>query len=664
MSTPPAVLGKYQLVRKLASGGMAEVFLARAAGPMGFEKTVVVKRILPHLADEQNFISMFLSEARLAAQLNHPNVVQVFDFGEADGAYFLVMEFIDGVNLRVLFRKAHEQQTPLAFTLVARIISQACEGLAYAHDFVDPATNEPMGLVHRDVSPDNVLIARNGSVRVVDFGIAKAANQTNLTKTGTVKGKFSYMPPEQLTGQPLDRRADVFALGVVLHELVCGQKPFDTSSDATIMQAILFEPMKPASMFRPDTPAAFQQIIDKALQKDRNLRYPSCRELQGELEKFIVSTGEHVSQHVLSQTVIALAGPQQAVVATPAPKGAQSDLASPKPSQPTLPLPLPLPVPQPPPPPQPTGMTGAIELSEFTAAVPPPNPLALQLDGRASSAAPPAALAPAPVPASRPWVPVLVVGVLLLVGAGVVVAMRGEPRPAAQPLPPIPERLVRAPPEETHAKPGTLAIDVQPQAKLTVDGALVSSAVSRLDLPLAPGRHTVLLENAELGVREERVVEITSREATPLVLAFKAPEPPAPVAAPAPAASPAPAPAAAPPANKPKPGAKANSKLLAAMNAPAAPAPAPAPAPAAAPAPLAAAPAPAAPAMGQLEFRIRPFASVWVDGTYLGITPFAPATLTAGAHTVKLVNKDLNKEVSLTVDVKPGQNLVKYNLED
>ncbi|MBL8913802.1 MAG: serine/threonine protein kinase, partial [Archangium sp.] len=209
LSSAPAVLGKYQLIRKLAAGGMAEVYLARAAGPMGFEKTVVVKRILPHLADEQNFISMFLSEARLAAQLNHPNVVQVFDFGEASGSYFLVMEFIDGVNLRVLFRKANEAKTQLPFPLVARIISLACEGLAYAHDFTDPQTGELLGLVHRDVSPDNVLIARNGSVKVVDFGIAKAANQTNLTKTGTVKGKFSYMPPEQLTGQPLDKRADV-----------------------------------------------------------------------------------------------------------------------------------------------------------------------------------------------------------------------------------------------------------------------------------------------------------------------------------------------------------------------------------------------------------------------------------------------------------------------
>ena len=196
----PEVLGKYTLLRKLAAGGMAEVFVSRVAGPAGFEKTVVVKRILGHLAEDPSFIAMFLAEARLAAQLNHPNVVQVFDFGEQDGTWFLVMELIDGLNLRHLFRKAAEKGEYLPIGVALKIAIMALEGLAYAHEFADPTTGEPLALVHRDVSPDNILVGRNGAVKVVDFGIAKAANQTHLTRTGTVKGKFSYMPPEQLPG--------------------------------------------------------------------------------------------------------------------------------------------------------------------------------------------------------------------------------------------------------------------------------------------------------------------------------------------------------------------------------------------------------------------------------------------------------------------------------
>ncbi|HEX8698180.1 MAG TPA: serine/threonine-protein kinase, partial [Myxococcaceae bacterium] len=219
---------------------MAEVFLAKAAGPMGFEKTLVVKRILPHMAEDPTFVEMFLSEAKLAAQLNHPNIVQIFDFGEADGAYFLAMEYIDGPNLRVLLKRAVSQGLALPPAVCARLIASACEGLAFAHDFADPGTGELLGLIHRDISPDNVLVSRQGAVKVVDFGIAKAANQSHKTKTGLIKGKIAYMPVEQLQGQQLDRRADVYALGVVLYELLTGHYPFEATTDVSMMQAILF----------------------------------------------------------------------------------------------------------------------------------------------------------------------------------------------------------------------------------------------------------------------------------------------------------------------------------------------------------------------------------------------------------------------------------------
>jgi serine/threonine protein kinase len=311
-------IGKYQLLRKLATGGMAEVFLAKASGPMGFEKTLVVKRILSHLAEDPAFSAMFLSEAKLAAQLNHPNIVQIFDFGEADGSYYLAMEYIDGPNLRALSKSARKLGLELAPTLCARIIANACEGLAFSHDFSNPETGQPLGLVHRDISPDNLLLSRQGSVKVVDFGIAKAAGQNHHTQTGVIKGKLSYMPPEQLRKQPLDQRTDVYALGVVLYELLTGHKPFDAKEDANIMRAILFEPPVPAVERRPDLPKALCRILDRALAKNRQQRYPSCRGFQADLEQFILDSGTPVGSYQLAQLVLQVTASTDTPAKTPA----------------------------------------------------------------------------------------------------------------------------------------------------------------------------------------------------------------------------------------------------------------------------------------------------------------------------------------------------------
>ena len=299
-------LGKYQLLRKLATGGMAEVFLAKTDGPMGFEKLLVIKRILPHLAEDPQFIAMFLAEAKLAAQLNHPNLVQLFDFGEAGGSHFIAMEYIDGPSLRYLLARARDLQAPISLALAARIVSSAAEGLAYAHDFRDPVTDEPLHLVHRDVSPDNILISRSGSVKLVDFGIAKARGQSHHTQAGTVKGKFAYMAPEQLRGEPLDRRVDLYALGVVLYELCTGRMPFEAASDASMVRAVLYDPAIPAVRRVPTLPAAVQEILDRLLAKDRGARYPDCRTLHADLETFIRSTGEATTGFALSRLVAQL----------------------------------------------------------------------------------------------------------------------------------------------------------------------------------------------------------------------------------------------------------------------------------------------------------------------------------------------------------------------
>jgi serine/threonine protein kinase len=318
-------MGRYELIRKLAQGGMAEVFLARAEGPGGFAKTLVLKRILPHLAEDESFAAMFLSEARLASRLSHTNIVQIFDCGRAGNSYYLGMEYIDGPNLRTLGRCADKLGDKVPLELCAWIIAEACEGLAYAHEFCDPATRKPLDLVHRDVSLDNILVSREGMVKVVDFGIAKAADQVHRTATGIVKGKLSYMPPEQLRGLELDRRVDVYALGVVLYELLTCRKPFDANTEASLAKAILFEPCVPAVKRRPDLPKALQKILDRALAKDRAKRYPDCRAFQADLEAFLRSRGKpmgssHLAEFVTRMSAAMPAAPQP--VPPPFPKRA------------------------------------------------------------------------------------------------------------------------------------------------------------------------------------------------------------------------------------------------------------------------------------------------------------------------------------------------------
>jgi len=297
------LLGRYRLVSELGQGGMAEVFVAKAAGPKGFEKTLVVKRILPQFVQDQQFVDMFLSEAKLAALLNHPNIVQIFDFGEADGEFFIAMEYIDGPNLRTLSRRARALGKRLPYALCAKIISLACEGLSYAHAFKDPETHASLNLIHRDVSPDNILLARNGAVKLVDFGIAKASNQSHQTQAGVKKGKVAYMSPELLRDEVLDQRSDVFSLGVVLYGLLAGRKPFRAESDVAMMQAIAYQPMVPIQTVRADVPDALQQVLEKALAKDRTQRYQNCREMQVALERYLHGTGEAVGAFQLAQLV-------------------------------------------------------------------------------------------------------------------------------------------------------------------------------------------------------------------------------------------------------------------------------------------------------------------------------------------------------------------------
>jgi serine/threonine-protein kinase len=308
MTTP---LGKYKLVKLIASGGMAEVYLARQAGAAGFEKLVCLKRILPHLARDKQFVEMFLNEARLAAQLDHPNIVSIFDLGEANGNYFIAMEFIDGPSLRAIHKRAEERGEFLPIPEILKIISMAAGGLQYAHDLTGP-DQRPLGLVHRDISPDNILVHRNGSAKVVDFGIAKAANSSSQTRTGTLKGKVAYMPPEQLRGEQLDRRTDVFALGVVLYELLAGKRPWESTSEVALIGKIMTEEPQPLGEVRSDAAPELVAIVDRALAKDRSQRYQSCHELQADLENLLVQMGQTITPARVSDFVKAYSPETQA----------------------------------------------------------------------------------------------------------------------------------------------------------------------------------------------------------------------------------------------------------------------------------------------------------------------------------------------------------------
>jgi serine/threonine-protein kinase len=496
-------LGKYQLVRKLAVGGMAEVFLAKAAGPMGFEKTLVLKRILPDLAGDPVFVRMFLAEAKLAASLNHPNIAQIFDFGQEQGAYFIAMEYVDGPNLRSLSRRSAERSIPIPVSLCAKIISSACEALAYAHEFIDPGTATPLSVIHRDVSPENILLSRTGAVKMVDFGIAKAAGRAQPTESGILRGKISYMPPEQIQGKEIDHRADIFALGVVFYELITGSKPFDARSDVTIVQAILYEQMIPAIARRPDIPEPIARMLQRALAKDPDGRYPTCRHFQVELEHFIVSTGEPVGAYQLAALVSRLGGASMTIAAPP-------------------------------------------------------------------SVAPVAVGAP-PAPGNE------------LARA----AVAGGSKP----------------PDSSVQEPRTLA-EAAARQPLPEKG------------PLAILRRRGKYFRATVGGLLGAAMVIA---AAGIMVLFRTPAPSEPIVA--------------SPADRLSPEGGDNGTQQIAV------------------------------AVGRIDFQVQPYATVFLDGKLLGQTPFPPVQVYEGKHSVRLVNADLKKEVTVEYVVKPGEeNIFQYTL--
>ena len=287
--------GKYTLQRKLAVGGMAEIFLATQEGLAGFHKNLVIKRILPHFAEDKKFVEMFFDEARVAANFTNNNIVQIFDLGEADGHYFIAMEYIDGWDLAQLIERAASFGKRIPTPIAARIIADSLSGLYYAHTFKDPNSGEPLNLVHRDISPQNLLVNKDGIVKLVDFGIAKAKTSSSKTETGAVKGKFSYMAPEQIAGGKLDGRCDIFAMGIVLYELLLGVRPFGEHSDLLAITAIVHQPPRNPREIDEHFPAEIEGILDRALAKNPADRYADAFEMQRDLETYLQRCGAFIS---------------------------------------------------------------------------------------------------------------------------------------------------------------------------------------------------------------------------------------------------------------------------------------------------------------------------------------------------------------------------------
>jgi serine/threonine-protein kinase len=601
-------IGKYQLIRKLATGGMAEVYLAKAAGPMGFEKTLVLKRILPHLAEEPAFVEMFLSEAKLAARLTHPNVVQIFDFGEADGTYFLAMEYIDGPSLRTLIQRASAQGLSLPLTACARLVAHACEGLAFAHDFTDPETGEQLGLVHRDISPDNILLSKQGAVKVVDFGIAKAAGQGHKTASGVIKGKLAYMPPEQVRAEPLDRRVDVYSLGVVLYELLTAHKPFEAQSDVGLMRAILTQSPMPAVQFRPELPDSLRRILGRALAKDREQRYPDCHAFQADLEEFILSVGKPMTTQQLAQLIAQVASgtdratptPQPATPPSgPPPSASPASTHQPAPEAKTDVEPGPRPAtaqmrrPEPRQEQAPRTGTERTTLPDVR-----PLPRATPDSGKGATRL---ARTPVKPPREGRWLLVVLVALMLLVGGGGVVLGRS---PASETAPQEAPREAKHEPQPVTPPP-------------TVPEPSPTPEPSTNDAGAPPG------EQADAG--SALVPQNPSVEMDPVI--------PGPTSQ-APDTSGTGSPSRGNGPGKPKNRPKVSSKPVTLK--------------------------------GTLEIRVRPYATVFLSGRYLGETPMAaPIELLPGIYTVKLVNKGVRigdtlvpKTVTKSVEVEAGQATV------
>ncbi len=293
---------KYRVLRKLDLGGMAEVFLGESESLEGFKKQVAIKRVLPHLVQNGKFLAMFLDEARLSLSFSNANVVQTFDIGRSGETYFVVMEYVDGTNLKRINEHLREGNEIIPVELAVFIVIEVCRGLSYAHELND-ADGQPLGIVHRDVSPPNILLSKQGEVKIVDFGLAKATSQLERTDPGVVKGKFAYLSPEVVKGKEVDLRADIFACGIILFETLTSKRLFLGENDIKTVELVRQAVVPSLSEINPQIPPNLEAIVRKTLAPRPEDRYQSCDELAEALAGFLFEYGRKVTFFDLQRLV-------------------------------------------------------------------------------------------------------------------------------------------------------------------------------------------------------------------------------------------------------------------------------------------------------------------------------------------------------------------------
>jgi serine/threonine-protein kinase len=440
-----ARFGRYRLLERLGAGGMAIVYRASAVGPDGKERELVIKRVLPELSRDKEFSAMLVAEARISARLRHPNIVQVYELGRVDDEYYLAMELVDGVDVVKLLNRCIERKRPVPIGLACHIAAEVASALGYAHDLADNE-GRPLAIVHRDVSPSNVMISRTGAVKLLDFGVAKAAEHVRdeRTRTGTLKGKVNYLSPESADGLPVDRRADVFALGIVLHEVLTLRRLFKTEGDLQTLRLIREAKVALPSTQRLDVPPELDRIVMKMLARNPSDRYPDCKLLAAELQPLAQQAGAGTA--ALAQFLEEL-GPGQAA---PAPSPAEDMDSGPTPAM-------------------------SIEvLSE-------PHPITART---------------AKAPRRRWLVPTLAgAAAFLAIGIAILVGRRtpSPPPPLLAVAPtPAPEPPAAKPPAPA---PGLLVIGTNvTAAHIELDGKPVADQVARARVPVAqPGAHELMV---------------------------------------------------------------------------------------------------------------------------------------------------------------------------
>ncbi len=525
-------VGKYHLLKLLAQGGMGEVYLAKQEGLKGFSKTVVVKRILDHLAEDKAFSEMFINEARLAALITHPNVVQVFDLGEEEGALYLAMEYVHGRSLRHVGQELNKRGRLMPPALAARVCQLALLGLSHAHR-ARGDDGQPLNLVHRDVSPDNILLGYDGSVKVTDFGIAKAATSQGLTQAGLVKGKVPYMPPEQVKAEPLDARTDVYAVGVVLYELLAGRRPFAGHSDANLMHAIIDDPPQTLRSLVPTIDPALERIVLDALEKNPAYRFQSAAEMAAALDGYAQTVRGEMVQSAIHSLLVELFGDEPGgappvriePVATPV---GNTTIRAGDETKARLGV---------------DDSTVRMTSSAPALVSPPERPKTVT-----TPVAPPQRTehAPTPAPPRSLVAPVAVTGVALALGVGVLVWLQLNPAPApVAPPPPVvaapsppPVKVVEAPappvapaaePEpapapvapvaaaEPVAKTGRVQLDVAPWGEVFFGKkSLGITPMPAFTLPSGP--QVLVVKNSELKVERKVKVNVPHGGATHLLV--------------------------------------------------------------------------------------------------------------------------------------------------